>query len=109
MTSESPGNIMRKAQHLSCSCSGLLNPVILMFKIKIQARFSKEAVKHPSMGRFEIEDTIYLIGLLFGFQKSFSSSCCLHLAPLVISSGLFVNMSTGGDPIMLNEAPISLR
>jgi len=42
--------------------AGLSNPFILTLRMRMDARFGKQAVKHPYFSGFEIEDFIYLIG-----------------------------------------------
>ena len=51
-------------------CAGLSNPIILILRMKMDTIFGKEAVKHPSITGFEIEDAIYLIGPIIWFSKT---------------------------------------
>lgn len=42
--------------------AALANPVILMLRMRMDVLFGGEAVRHPAVAGFEIEDFIYLIG-----------------------------------------------
>ena len=42
--------------------AGLSNPLIVALRMTMDRRFGAASVEHPSMGGFELEDFIYLIG-----------------------------------------------
>ncbi|MCG3143852.1 MAG: hypothetical protein HONDAALG_01224 [Gammaproteobacteria bacterium] len=42
--------------------AGLSNPFILRLRLRLDARWGKQAWRHPHAGGFELEDFIYLIG-----------------------------------------------
>jgi len=54
--------------------AGLSNPFIMSLRLSLDARWGKQAWKHPSFAGFELEDFIYLIGpitWLFGIEYFF--------------------------------------
>jgi len=47
--------------------AGLSNPFILYLRMRMERQYGKEAVEHPGIAGFEIEDFIYFIGPIVWF------------------------------------------